>query len=62
MAQIIEYELLSGNTADLPREVTERIAAGWEPYGPPVSHGRYVLQAVVRRKSKEKRIRRTSED
>ena len=54
--------MLVGDTVKLAREVTERIACGWEPQGPPVSHGKRILQALVRRTTTGKRIRRTSED
>jgi hypothetical protein len=62
MALIGEYDVVVGDTVTLAREVSERIAAGWEPYGPPVSHGKHIVQALVRRTSTGKRIRRTSED
>ena len=63
MARVVEYVLLSApDGPELSRMVNARIDQGCKPFGSPFAFGGHVLQAVVRERRNEKRIRKTSED
>ncbi len=57
------YELVSAETmGELSAKVNEMMAEGWTVHGPPVTHSRQLVQAMVLTDTSGKRIRRTSED
>ena len=57
------YELVSSATVgELSAKVNEMMAEGWKPHGPPVTHSRQLVRAMVLTGTSDKRIRRTSED
>ena len=63
MSVIVEYVLLSAaDGPELSRTVNARIDQGWQPFGSPFAFAGHVLQATVRSRGEDKRIRKTSED
>jgi len=63
MSRITEYFIVTGeNSEDLAEKINTRLAEGWKLRGSLIVYHEHLLQAIVRRKQSEKRIRKTSED
>jgi len=61
MAVIVEHVLLSASDGpELSRMVSARIDQGWQPLSSPLASVGHLLQATVRQRGDEKRIRKTS--
>ena len=63
MGSINGYELVSANTAgEISDLVSARILDGWKLFGKPFTGEGVLYQALVMKKIREKRVRKTTED
>ena len=63
MGSINGYELVSAKTAgELSDLVSARILDGWKLFGKPFTGEGAFCQALVAKKNREKRLRKTTED